>query len=446
MQSTETGAGHRSPAGKQDPALQAYLLRHLTAADPDAIAKNIRGILDLLKTFEPAVSIDILVELSGRKAAGMGKLLLHLLWEDSRPRVQAAALGLLGQQPERDHYLPELLRLRKQIQSPQAVSALIAVLGKIGRDLPFKVFKPYLSHGDPRVRANTVEALLERLHPRLTEIFAVLVNDPAPRVRAGSAVALWRLGNPLLASLLAETEDGAERTSLAYAAGRVGQDPRLAATLLRLAADERQPEPLRLTAARSLGSAGGTQDQPRLIGLAYRVSRPGLRTALIEAAVKLGEKPATEHLTRALLKLEATTRSRQIAGTLSLLGALPVKPAPDLVAPFADHPDSRVAATAIEVLGSYVHSPPIVAILRRGMGHSSGRVAANACLALWTRGHIPALSRLREMARTGTAAMRTSAAWALSRASGFLTREIARPLLEDPEESVRRWAFEALRG
>ncbi|MBI4868319.1 MAG: HEAT repeat domain-containing protein [Candidatus Wallbacteria bacterium] len=432
-------------AGTPDPALQAYVLRNLGLADPDALQRNMRGVLEHLKQFDAATANEVVRDLNTRKVAGLPRLLLHLLWEDARPEVQAVALHVLGQQADRSELLPELLRLRRHLQDPRALSALVLALGRIGRDLPFKLFKPFLAHTDARVRANALEVLLERIHPRLSEVFAVMVNDPSARVRSLSAAALWRLGNPVLVSLLEETEDPRARASVAFAAGRVGQDPRLADALFAIAGNQKCPESLRARAAESLGRAAGRGDLPRVIGLAYKAAEPELRRQLIDSAAAIDSLGAAAYLTKVLEKLEATLRVRQIASTLSLLGGLPVQPEPAVLVPYLEHPDARVAANAVLVLGKRTGSPAVTAVLNRSLAHPAPRVAANAAVVLWRQGIVSAFSRLRELASQGATAARASAAWALGQIGGLVAQDLARPMLDDPEESVRRWAFLALK-
>ncbi len=440
----------RSPTDRQfpgvpDPVVQAYFLKKMVLASRDAVQRNTRGVLDLLLRLEPELAVSVLRELDTQAAAGLGQLLLHLLWEDPRPEVQAPALKLLGMQPEREQFLPELLRLRKHLRSPRAVSALVSVLGCVGRELPFRLFKPFLAHPDARVRANTLEALLDRLHPRLTEVFAVMVNDPSPRVRALAALALWRLGRPVLTSLLAESEDPAARLALAHAAGRVGQDANLADALFAIAGDEALTPELRRAAASALGTVASRRDISRLIGVAYKAGVLDVRRGLVASAASLDAEGTAAYLTQVLERLGATTRHRQLASTLSLIGVLHVQPQPSVLEPYLAHPDSRVAANATETLGAHAADDSVSRSLSRSLSHPASRVSANAAVALWRHGCVEAFSRLRVLAGDAAAGARASAAWAFGRLGGLLAQDAVRPLLEDPDENVRHWAFEALR-
>ncbi|MBI4872507.1 MAG: HEAT repeat domain-containing protein [Candidatus Riflebacteria bacterium] len=437
-------AGRALPDSR-DPVVQAYFLRRLPMVSRDAIVRNLRGVLDLLKGFDAETAVAVLRDLDSQQAQGLGKLLLHILWEDPRPAVCGPALKLLAVQPEQSEILPELMRLRRHLHEPRAVSALVAALGLVGRELPFKLFKPYLAHPDARVRANTIEALLDRLHPRLTDVMAAMVNDPEPRVRALAALALWRLGRPLLVELLAETESPQARIAFAHAAGRVGQDPRLAEVLLGVAGNGALDPKLRRMAADSLASVGAAADLSRMIGSAFKVSQPELRRTLVASAVAIDPEGASSYLIRILERLSATTRHRQLASTLAFLGALPVQPPPEQLQPYLEHPDPRVAANTVETLAQHATLPSVASSLVRSLSHPASRVAANAALALWKLGFVRAFGRLQEMASECSAGARASAAWAFGRIGGLLAQDAARPLLQDPEENVRRWAFEALK-
>lgn len=430
--------------GNQDPDLRAYVLKNLPLLDPSALESNLAPVVQVLGELTPDCVSSVLQSYSDNRVEGLGRLLVHLIWEDRRPQVRSRALTLLSTRSDASLYRSELLRLRGELRDPTSASALIAALGRIASGLPLKMFKPYLRSPDARIRANAVEALAREPKALLKSVFSVMAGDASHRVKAEAALGLYRLGETdTLTTLLTRTTAPRARTSLLHAAGRAHPiSETLLAELTRSIHDGTEPEAL--TAARGLARSAKAQNITKLLGLGMKSPHARVRNELAQAAGRVGGQSAALFTMGLVRRLTRAGAERELATALALAAHLPEVPDADDAVPYLDHPDSRVAANAVELLERHAGREDVRERLARAMGHEHPRVVANCALALWNRGMVRALSRLREMARAGDAALRTSAAWALGRAAGLVAGDLLQELLDDREASVREMAFRSL--
>jgi hypothetical protein len=88
----------------------------------------------------------------------------------------------------------ELMKKRLELEKDLHVLAtLIKAIGFLGREFEIDVLREYLSHGDSRVRANTIEGLARADHDGKWNLFRAMLGDTHHRVRLNAALELEKL-------------------------------------------------------------------------------------------------------------------------------------------------------------------------------------------------------------------------------------------------------------
>jgi len=112
------------------------------------------------------------------------------LLNSSEPKERLKAAQILGYlaQPE---IVPVLLNHLSKEEDNFVVASLVKTIGQLGDESVLPALKPYLSHNDARVRANTVEALEFIDSPQITEMLKPLLYDKDNRVKANAIKILF---------------------------------------------------------------------------------------------------------------------------------------------------------------------------------------------------------------------------------------------------------------
>lgn len=234
--------------------------------------------------------------------------------EDSGVRSEAAVtLGqLVGTSTEAMDHLAD--RLQRETDA-RVIANLIRVIGEAGPDRLRLSLHPWLEHEDPRVRANTVEAMGQAAdRAGLIKVLSVYRGDENNRIRANACVMLWSLGvADVVVDLLAMINDrqvlmrasgawgigeiaGRERVAkMRAAAGQSGAD--LDASLferldncldgLHRLLDDSDAMVMR-NAIKALGRMGNRQSSHRLIRKYQEIQDEEIRLIILGALDEIG--------------------------------------------------------------------------------------------------------------------------------------------------------------
>lgn len=198
---------------------------------------------------------------------------LREVLEDEVEQVRekaAAALETLSGEGAKDL----LLALLKTETSARVLATMVRVLGALGDPSDYPALLGFLDHDDPRVRANSVEAVDHLLGRGLKPRLEAMVADPSNRVRANAAVVLARFDGAAAAAVIRDMvhhDDKWFRMSAAWAAWSTAA-PQLVAEVVPLL-DDLEPD-VQLQAIRAVAAAPPLDLSPRLQSLADDDSDP----------------------------------------------------------------------------------------------------------------------------------------------------------------------------
>lgn len=334
---------------------------------------------------------------------------------------------------DRDSFFGEL------VEGEQDPFFLASVLTELGRGespwegaLAEKV-RALLGHADPRVRANAVEACLQRdPHPPRVKL-QDLLSDPVPRVRAAVAVALWNEDpSEVEAKLRAdlESKNAKSRIAALYCLGKIADFPDGRALLESFLGDPAQP--IRLMAVRSLKVHQEALEGRRLAAFFMAEGSLACRRDLARRAEAGPREDFVSELLRVLSK-ETDPRRKSVA--LKGIAWTGSEADESKLLPFVLDPDDRVRADTFEALGE-IGGEKITPLLHHGLTDRAPRVQANSALALFRRGGQDMVDVLLGWLRGPDRARAASAAFALG--------EIGANLLVDPlAETVERLHLES---
>lgn len=173
--------------------------------------------------------------------------------EDYRQRLHAVAAA---DELRWKDALPLLLERLEVEDHPFVISKLTKVAGFLGGRVALQQLVPFLDHEDARVRANTVEGMVDIPGDEKYRYLVPLIEDPSPRVQGNVAVALQGIGAEEFASLVSRMvrspEAGTRRSAL-YVLGQLPPS----ATFAHLCDLTRDDEPdLRRAAVAALAELG----------------------------------------------------------------------------------------------------------------------------------------------------------------------------------------------
>ena len=465
---------------RSDPYLQAYQLRRLCRQSPLTVLANAEEFTGVLADLEAGAATEILDELvrvldaHGAAAGsepraphpGLTRFLVRLLAADTRWYVQVRAVKHLVRASHEPRVVQALTSLLAGTKHPRVQACVLTALGQTKADVPLRTVKPFLTSVDGRIRAAALEAVLSRDLVGMGEVFSLLLNDPAPRVKALAAVGLWRLGNPVLMDLVRDAEQMDQRLAFLYALGHTGRDAQTKQMLVSALKSPHAAE--RRVGCLGLARVAEVEDIEPLVETALEMPGRESREELVRACAEIdrGRTLSTRHAL--LIQRESSRQPRLIATLLAMVpAALGERPASqaspggrgddpasapargadcdlDYLARFLDSPDGRVRANAVDALSIYAQLPAIQKALVRCYQSEVPRVRANAALPLWRSGYSIVLKGLKEMLSAGQVCVRASAAWALGRVGGIVAASYLEKALDDPDDSVRKMAFGGL--
>lgn len=429
---------------RRDPYYAAYLFRRLLREDATGVPVDLDAAHDMFEGLEEDDALGLVEDARPHAGGGpVAEVVVDRLRRDSRPRVRAAAALALGEHRQPSSREAILASLHADT-SPRVISACLAMWSRLEENIPLQLLRPFLRHGDARVRANATEALIEREVSGVAAIFEVLVNDPAPRVAAAAALGLWRRGRPTLLKLVDREERPAARVAFLWACARSGQDKRVREVLER--ALEQGTEAEQKMAAYGLPGCSPRRMLGMLAARALRQQDAALRDAMLEGCRKVDPVVTARALERACATGGAATpaTARVVANALSALRGQEVEPPLAVVRPHLEAADPRVRANAVELVGDRPDVPSLLPALERALDDRAPRVRANAAVALWRRGATRGMAVLLAWAKDADPHLAASAAWALGRAGGTLGEQALRGLLRDGHEGARSMAYRFL--
>ena len=463
---------------RSDPYLQAYQLRRLCRHSPLTVLANAEEFAGVLAELDGQVATDILdelarvVEAQGAASAqrgphpGLARFLIRLLTADARWFMQVRVVKHLARHGAEPRVVQALTTLLTGSKHPRVQASVLSAMGQVKADIPLRTVKPFLTNSDGRIRAAALEALLTRDLVGMGEVFSLLLNDPAPRVKALAAVGLWRLGDTVLLDLIRDAEQLDQRLAYLHALGMTGKDAQTRRALLAAMKSPHAAE--RRVGCLGLKAVAEPDDIGELVETALEVPGRDTREMLIRACGEIDRHRTLTTLQTMLVQRESSRQPRPIATLLAMvpcalgelpasqvpMGARPQDPAPpparggdcdlEYLSRFLDSPDGRVRANAVDTLSIYAALPKIQNALIRCYESEVPRVRANAVLPLWRSGYGIVLKGLKEMLSATQVCVRASAAWALGRVGGIVARSYLEKALDDPDDSIRRIAFAGL--
>lgn len=432
-----------SEAPRLDPYHAAYLFRRALEHDPEGAPTDPAASHVM---FEALAEDDAMALVAAVRPClgleGLYRLAVDRLGRDTRPRVRAAWVDALASRGAPG--LGGILRRTLASDpSPRVVATALRALGQACEEVPLEFLRPFLTHADSRVRANAVELLIERDGPGVEGVLEVLLNDPAPRVAANAALALWRRGRRELSRFLAREEPPATRLAFLHAAGRAGRDRRLQ-ELVEQAFQHGAPAERRV-AARSLAAVRGPDAVPELMDMALRADDSHLRNPMVEGCLEVAPEVVRRALVGALRVEPAPGRQRYRANALAVLRELEELPDLSLVTPLLEDADPRVRANAVELLEVRPGERSVEPALARALQDPAARVRANAAVALWRRGSPAGLGVLvHELEDSPAAPAAASAAWGLGQMGGTIAEQALETALQRGGGATRRMAYRFL--
>lgn len=117
---------------------------------------------------------------------------LARLLEDAAPRVRIFAIQEAAQRMAPEDVVPALLSHVGRETDDHVLATMTKWLGRMAQGRELDVLEPFLVHGDPRVRANTLEGLVGIPSARVCRLAQRLAGDENPRVRAQAARVIAR--------------------------------------------------------------------------------------------------------------------------------------------------------------------------------------------------------------------------------------------------------------
>ncbi len=434
-----------------DPYHLAYLFRRQLERDPAGFAVEPTTAIRLFEALDEDDALrmqDTLEPHLGHE--GVLRCLAAVQAADTRPRVRAAAVLAMGRHPSGTAREAVLASLRRD-PSPRVRAACLAAWSRLEENLPVNLLRPFFTDEDARVRANAVEAVVDREVRGVIPVLEVLVEDPSPRVAAAAALGLWRNGRIDLLRLFDRAEGEADRTPLVWALARAGRDPRvlerLESAFLSTSARERR------MAAYGLPSASPAARLPALVRRALAHPETEVRDALVDGCRRVSPEQTGTALEAVLAGSGGRTPvpgdetgERQVANALSCLrrGGAEIRFA--LVAPLLVAADTRIRANAIELVETRTELPGVTPLLARALHEGAPRVVAQAALALWRRGSPEGMGALVRLARSRDPGSQASAAFGLGRAGGAIAESVLRDMVRGGGEGARRIAMRFLSG
>lgn len=210
---------------------RAGRLAYLWACARTGRDKRVREILEAaMESDDPAVRRMAAYGLPGCAPASWIERLVHRALAHRHTEVRDALLeGCERVDPASTEKALEQALAKPRAPAdarPRYLANALSCLRRMPVVPSYPVVAPYLENTDPRVQANAIELVEDRLDlTGLVEPLSRALESPAPRVAANAAVALWKRGSTeAMAALLVwvRSSDAARAPSAAHALGRLG--------------------------------------------------------------------------------------------------------------------------------------------------------------------------------------------------------------------------------
>jgi HEAT repeat protein/cyclophilin family peptidyl-prolyl cis-trans isomerase len=406
---------------------------------------------------------------------------------DPDPTVVREAAFSLGQialaQPEIRPQVADLLSARLgggAVLPPQVHAEVVAALGKTGDAAPVSRVVAALGDEEVRVRRGALLAATRLGEAIPVEPVLARLHDPDPENRWRAAIALRDRHDPVVtASLIERLEDGSPRVRrMACRALANRPQPSVVAALTARLQGREWDRGVLAEMITALARVGGTDAYATLAPFVHSVF-PEVRGAMTVAMARGDDAVPVDDLLmlardrRAVLRLrmvpvldvhptpEATDALEELSRDpvsevrAAASVALARRTSPTALVALVDDPNPDVRAGAIRALGEPGPSD-VVPVLRRGLGDANPEVAAASAEALTIL-----LSRRSGDGQHGEGPVSTKG-WVSEVYSAAASPEVKRallagftrlpdrdpcellPLLRDPDDGVRRAAYELL--
>lgn len=308
-------------------------------------------------------------------------------------RLDAAeVLGVQARRAPTDAACDLLVTLLERETHTRVFATALLSLGRFQRDSLIPYFQHSLLHQESRIRANAVEALGMYPFPRVREILAPYVNDPANRVRANVIHVFYQghCGAEVAGQVAQLLDSGTrwDRSSGAWLAGMWRLDEHLY-RLVELLSDEEA------VVAERAGWALGRLTVPgvfKAIADAYTVASTWSLGFLIQS-MRATAGPDDVPTLVALMKREGDAQLR--AQFIDVLTALGVESQTPQMLQYAASPDHRVRGAALRFLGTLAPARHADLLLGR-MTDPNSKIRAMCAQLLFDAGDFRGVKHLAE--------------------------------------------------
>lgn len=372
-------------------------------------------------------------------------------------KTRLTACTLVGERMTKKLLRP-LLDMLKTEKNEYVIATVVKVLGKFGDSRAIPLIKPFLAHYDSRVRANTVEALGYIQVPEVYELVVGLLVDEDNRVRANVAKLLWKKDKLRVLEKLREMLKGGEdwmRDSAIYALSEIASTESRDILLKILNDDDAEVQDRVSTA---LSKVERLIDEISYIEAPItEIKRPAAAVdknelcltligdrgldfkKRIKAIATLAESENPFDVSRIFSLLKNEENEFVLSALARFIGEFGREKALEKLVPLLKHPSPRVRANTIEGV-SFSGDPRTADLLMPFLDDKDSRIAANAAKALWPFAQDRVTQKLLDMIKSGDKWEKTSAVHALGSIDSPEAREILVSVLRDDDPELVRIA------
>lgn len=422
-------------------------MNHFAARSLEKLKKN--------KAAQQSASTEI-----GRLA--QSKLLEMLGSEDHQERVRGARLLVETGDPE---ILPKLCETLSREGNEFVVATLVKTVASLADDPSYiDVIKPFLSHENARVRANTIEAMGMFDDPRIFKIVAPFIKERNNRIKANVAKIMWGYSQDKTLRYLKEmldSEDVWTCYSAVFALAEIGHYKTRALLIYSLLNPNIS---IRLRSARALHEMDEalsddmsqlvlSLEDRRIYSIPSRVvnyqvklldsqspRERGAGARILFHVASPGDRSVVEGLRRMMAR--ETDETVMGPGILALLKIARAE-ALDVAEPFIRNVNSRLRADVIEGL-EFIDDPGILEVVIPCLKDQSNRVRANAAKVMWRFSGEKTMDLVLEMLRSGDEAAMKSGAYILGEIADEGARDMLIRLVAEAPGPVAEFAGERL--
>jgi len=228
---------------------------------------------------------------------------------------------------------------------------LIWIIGKMGKKEHLSIIEPFLFDPDPRVKANTAEAMDDLGADRIVDKLLPFLEDTNHRLKSTIAKILWKYGGTrvigILKQMYQEAEDKWQRAAAIFALGEIGGYHVIDIVLDAL--NDKTVEVLR-NAIKALGKIGDITYSHKIIPFISHED-VSVRVNAIEALSKLKDKNAIKPLFDQLLKESDLYVKSSLRNAIINITKAFGEQLKGMVVLYIQSPSREVRKIAAEVLG-----------------------------------------------------------------------------------------------